>query len=164
MTDEINKKTEEAETENKSEEYLNNWKRERADFANYKKEESRRLEEFVKFANVGLILEVVEVLDDLEIVAGNDGNNGGLGTVLKKFQDLLAKYGVERIKIKAESKFDPNLHEAVTAATQNETTETPNGGQRGDTEGEGEEKLEEIRAGYKMNGRVIRPARVKIIK
>lgn len=160
MTDEINKKTEEAETENKSEEYLNNWKRERADFANYKKEENKRLEEFVKFANAGLILEVVEVLDGLEIVARNNKNSEGLESVLKKFQNLLAKYGVERIE--AENKFDPNLHEAVTAETQNETTETPNGGQRGDTEGE--EKLEEIRAGYRMNGKVIRPARVKIIK
>lgn len=160
MTDEINKKTEEAETENKSEEYLNNWKRERADFANYKKEESKRLEEFVKFANVGLILEAVEILDDLEIVAKNNENNEGLGPVLKKFQDLLTRYGVERIK--TDGRFDPNLHEAVTAETQNETTETPNGGERRDTGGE--EKLEEIRAGYKMNGRVIRPARVKIIK
>lgn len=133
---------------------MNNWQRERADFANYKKAESKRLEEFVKFANVGLILEVVEVLDDLEIVAKNNENNEGLEPVLKKFQDLLAKYGAERIKV--EGKFDPNLHEAVTAEAQNGSAETQNT--------EGEEKLEEVRAGYKMNGRVIRPARVKIIK
>ncbi|MEK7506570.1 MAG: nucleotide exchange factor GrpE [Patescibacteria group bacterium] len=137
-----------------AEEYLNNWQRERADFANYKKAESKRLEEFVKFANVGLILEMIEVLDDLEIVAKNNENNEGLKPVLKKFQDLLAKYGAERIKV--ENKFDPNLHEAVTAEAQNGSAETQNT--------EGEEKLEEIRAGYKMNGRVIRPARVKIIK
>lgn len=126
----------------KSEEYLNNWKRERADFANYKKEESKRLEEFVKFANVGLILEAVEVLDDLEIVAKNNENNEGLGPVLKKFQDSLAKYGVERIK--TDGKFDPTEQEAV---------EGSEGG-----------RIEEIRTGYRMNGRVIRPARVKIIK
>ena len=122
-------------------EYLNNWKRERADFLNYKKEEAKRLEEFVKFANEAVILEVIEVIDDLERAA-KEVKNEGLDQVLKKFQELLKKYGVERIKV--ENAFDPLLHEAVEGA-------------------EGD-KLEEVRAGYTMHGQVIRPARVKIVK
>ena len=121
-------------------EYLNNWKRERADLLNYKKEEIKRLEKFGKFANEAVILEVINVIDDLERAA-KEINNNGLDQVLSKFQDLLNKYGVERIKI--EGVFDPLLHEAVEG-----------------TEGD---KLEEIRAGYTMHGQVIRPARVKII-
>ena len=121
-------------------EYLNNWKRERADLLNYKKEEIKRLEKFGKFANEAVILEVINVIDDLER-ATKEINNNGLDQVLSKFQDLLNKYGVERIKI--EGVFDPLLHEAVEG-----------------TEGD---KLEEIRAGYTMHGQVIRPARVKII-
>src|SRR3989344_628145 len=66
-------------------EYLNNWKRERADFLNYKKEEAKRLEEFVKFANEAVILEVIEVIDDLE-KASKEVKNEGLDQVLKKFQ------------------------------------------------------------------------------
>src|SRR3989344_4012980 len=121
-------------------EYLNNWKRERADFLNYKKEEAKRLEEFVRFANEAVILEVIDTIDDLERAA-SEVKNEGLNQVLKKFQELLKKYGVERIKV--ENNFDPLLHEAIEG-----------------TEGD---KLEEIRAGYTIHGRVIRPARIRII-
>lgn len=132
-------------------EYLNNWKRERADFLNYKKDETKRLEDFVKFANEAVILEVIEVLDDLERAA-KEVKNEGLGQVLNKFQELLNKYGIERIK--TEGKFDPLLHEAVTTETLSEEEKTE----------KEEEKLEEIRAGYMIHGKVIRSARVKIIK
>src|SRR3990167_6661531 len=86
------------ETTNKTEEYLNNWKRERADFLNYKKEEARRIEEFVKFANEDLVLEMMELVDDLEIVA-KEVPGIGLEHVVKKFSELFKKYGVERINI-----------------------------------------------------------------
>ena len=126
-----------------AEEYLNNWKRERADFINYKKDEAKRLEEFFKFANEGLILEVIEVLDDLEIALKHgNGGSGGLRQIMKKFTDWLKKYGVEKIKVDGE-KFNPLLHEAI------------------ETEKEGD-SIEEVRPGYTMHGRVIRPARVKI--
>lgn len=124
-----------------AEEYLGNWKRERADFINYKRDEAKRLEEFIKFANEGLILEVIDILDDLELAA-KQMSDGGLGQIIKKFLELLAKYGVERIK--GEGKFDPVLQEAI--------------------EGEGEGEVEELRTGYLMHGRVIRPARVRIKK
>lgn len=126
----------------KAEEYLNNWKRERADFLNYKKDESRRMEEFVRYANEDLVLEMIDLVDDLEIVA-KEIPGVGLENVVKRFSELFKKYGVERIN--AEGQFNPALHEAV---------ETEQGG----------EKMVEVRAGYMMHGKVIRPARVKIIK
>lgn len=133
----------EASRPNVAEEYLNNWKRERADFLNYKKEETRRLEEFVKYANEDLVLEIIELVDDLEIVA-REIPGVGLESLVKKFSELFKKYGVERIEVEGK-KFDPELHEAI------------------ETEKEGE-KLKEVRAGYTLHGKVIRPARVKIIK
>jgi len=141
------------------EEYLNNWKRERADFLNYKKDEAKRMEEFVRFANEDLLMETIETLDDLE-KAAKEINNDGLNQVLKKFYDLLGKYDAERIKVKGE-KFDPALHEAVTTEAQNETTETQI---ETESEEKKEEKIEEVRAGYMMQGKVIRPARIKITK
>ena len=135
-----------------AEEYLNNWKRERADFVNYKKDESRRVEQIIKFANEGLIMELVEALDDLEVVRKNFPSSGGgnfkswlneMDKCTKKFLELLNKYGVKRIEIR--NKFDPMLHEAVEIE-------------------EGGLNVQEVRAGYTMNDRVIRPARVKIIK
>lgn len=135
-----------------AQEYLDNWKRERADFINYKKDEIKRLGEFVKFANEAIILEVIEVLDDLE-KAAKEINNEGLDQILKKFQDLLKKYDVERVKVEGE-KFNPLFHEAVAA---------PSGALGEGREGMEGGELEEIRAGYMMHGKVIRPARVKIL-
>ncbi|HEY4506968.1 MAG TPA: nucleotide exchange factor GrpE [Candidatus Paceibacterota bacterium] len=124
------------------EEYLNNWKRERADFVNYKKEEAKRMEEFVGFANQAIIVEFLDVMDSLYSASSGDGAEGVI-QIIKKAEDWLKKHGVE--KIKAEDKFDPLMHEAV---------ESEDGGER----------LEEVRPGYIMNGRVIRPGRVRIVK
>jgi len=132
----------EANRPNVAEEYLNSWKRERADFLNYKKDESRRMEEFVKYANEDLVLEIIEMVDDLEIVA-KEAPSVGLEHVVKKFSELFKKYGVERIIL--EGQFNPALHEAV------------------EIEKDGA-KMVEVRAGYTMHGKVIRPARVKLIK
>ena len=130
------------ETKDKAQEYLDNWKRERADFLNYKKDEVKRLSEFAKFANEGVLLEAVELLDDLEMASQEIGDPG-LNQIVKKFEEFLKKHGVERID--TEGPFDPLSHEAVS---------TEDGG----------DKTEEVRAGYTMHGKVIRPARVKIIK
>lgn len=151
-------------------EYLNNWKRERADFLNYKKDELKRLERFVEFANEAVILEVIEILDDLEKARqnfaeqnlGGQSTQDGLAQIINKFMELFKKYDTERIKVEGE-RFDPLVHEALTAETQttetqNETGEIQNGKEKT------EERIEEVRAGYTMHGRVIRPARVKIIK
>ena len=122
-----------------AEEYLNNWKRERADFVNYKKEEAKRMEEFVMFANESLILELLDNMDDLYLAA-KQVKDAGLDQVIKKFEDLLKKYGIEKIVVG--DKFDPMYQEIIE-------------GTEGDI-------IEEIRAGYTMHGRVIRPARVKL--
>ena len=128
-----------------AEEYLNNWKRERADFLNYKKDEAKRLEEAIKFGNEVLLLEMIEIADDLEAGAKHQPENKGIVQISKKLHDLMAKYGVEKIKVEGE-KFNPAEHEAVEGS-----------------ESEGD-KLEEVRAGYTLYGKVIRPARVKINK
>ena len=125
-----------------AEEYLNNWKKERADFINYKKDESRRMEEFVRFANEDLVLEMMELVDDLEIVT-KEVPGVGLEHVVKRFSELFKKYGVERISV--DGQFNPALHEAV------------------DTEKRGT-KMIEVRAGYTLHGKVVRPARVKLTK
>src|SRR3989344_8139825 len=93
----------------KEEEYLNNWKKERADFINYKKDEARRIEEFATFANEDVVLEIMEVVDDLEL-AVQEYKDIGLEQIIKKFKDLFKKYGLEEIETKG--KFDPGLHEA----------------------------------------------------
>ncbi len=126
----------------RAEEYLNNWKRERADFINYKKDEAKRVEEFVRFANEALVLELIDILDNLELGLKHEPTD-----LLKKlsndFEGLLNKYGVEKIKTEGEG-FNPIFHEAVEALEGN--------------------NLKELRPGYTMYGKVIRPARVQLVK
>lgn len=136
-----------------ADDYLNNWKRERADFINYKTGEARRVEEMVKYANEGIAIEVIEVLDGLEIAMKQVPEEikkkhpdwlEGITTAIGKFQKVLNNYDIRRINTKDE-KFNPGFHEAL---------EVEPGG----------EKIEEVRAGYMLGDKVFRPARVKIVK
>lgn len=132
-------------------EYLDGWKRAKADFINYKKEELRRLEEVVKFANEGMIRDLIDVLDSFELaLATMKGTPAEKGVFLikTKLEDCLKKRGVSVIEVGEGEKFDPNLHEAV---------EMVEGG-------ESDTIAEEIETGYMLHGKVIRPARVKVFK
>lgn len=124
----------------KEEEYLNSWKRAQADLDNFKKDEKKRAEEFVKFSNETLILEVLDVVANLELAAKHIKDEG-LKITIKQFESLLKKYGVERIAV-AGQEFDPAIHEAIDAL-------------------DDKKDLVEVQAGYTLHGKVIRPARVK---
>ena len=133
-----------------TEEYLNNWKRERADFLNYKKDESRRVEELIKYINEGMLMDVIEIIDKLDVGLQHEPNET-MKQLSRDFEKFLERYDVKKIEIKNPStdsgqvKFDHMLHEAVEVE-------------------EGGKNLNEVRAGYTMHDRVIRPVRVKITK
>ena len=144
-------------------EYLNNWKRERADFINYKKDEGKRMEEFLKFSTEGIVMELIDVVDGIGTARNNLPANkelqewtDGFDSSLDKLDKFLKKFGVEKIEVKGE-KFDPLLHEAVAVSSE----ALSEGREVQDKDGE---NIIEIRPGYTMHGKVIRPARVKIIK
>lgn len=124
----------------KEEEYLNSWKRAQADLINFKKDEAKRAEEFVKFSNESLVMEVLDVVANLELAAKHISDKG-LDGIIKQFENILKKYGVERIAV-AGQKFDPAIHEAVRPLAD-------------------DQDLLEERPGYTMHGKVIRPTRVK---
>jgi len=91
------------------------------------------------------------VLDNLES-AQSHLNDQGLAMVIKQFNDMLQSEGVEQVEAEGKQ-FDPNLHEAV------EVVDPEQG--RGVAEGEKDDSIVKVLAkGYKMNGRVIRPAKV----
>jgi molecular chaperone GrpE len=126
----------------KCDEYLSGWKRERADFLNYKKEEGERIGTLAKFSNEELLLNILPILDNL-LLASAHIKDDGLSQVVKQFQDFLAKEGIEPIEV-ADKNFDPNTMDAV--------------------DGEGEKVSEELQKGYTLHGKLIRPARVKLEK
>jgi len=128
-----------------------------AEFDNYKKRALKEKEEFLKFAQAGLLKEFLVVADNLErAVASVTGADGTMGTLkqgveltLRQFQTILEKYGITKIKTKGE-KFDPRAHEVMM---QEETDQFPE-----------ETVIEELQSGYKLHDRILRPALVKIAK
>lgn len=127
-----------------------------AEFENYKKRASRERSEFVRFANEGLILELLPVVDSLEHAVatarvGSDvqGLAEGVDIILRLFLTTLEKVGVKPIEALGRE-FDPNFHQAVA--------------QTESTDGRDNIAVEEIRKGYLLEGRLLRPAMVKVSK
>ena len=140
----------------KSEDYFDKLLRVQADFDNYKKRLERERVEFVKFANADIIYEILKILDDFEraVEAGKkkhdfDVLHKGVELIWIDFKEFLKQKGLEEIEAIGKP-FDPHEHEAMM---QEETEEHPEN-----------YVVEEFQKGYKLNDRVIRPAKVKVAK
>ncbi len=138
----------------KSSEYLKRLKYLQADFENYRKRVEREVSEMVRAGSDRLITSLLPVLDEFEfaLVSENDFENEegiieGVKITLRKMYKILGEYGLSAIKVVGE-RFDPEMHEAVSMVTVDE----------------GEEGfiIEEIRRGFMLRGKVIRPSMVKI--
>lgn len=151
-------------------EYLAGWQRARADLINYKKEELERIEELIKYAGEGLILKILPILDNLEIAEKEVRSmkyeetkykeviNGFL-KIKVQIQDFLRSQGVEEIECLGK-KFDPNFMEVVEDLPSEALA-------KGEVEQKSQEPgtvIEEIQKGYKINGKLLRPAKVKVTK
>lgn len=134
-------------------EYLDGWKRAKADLMNYKKEEAERMREFAKFANETIVSDFLNVIDsfDLGILALPDGDLGkkGLEVIRAQFRDILRRHGAEILTTEKGTPFDPSKEEAVGEA---ESTAPPG------------TVAEVVRLGCTVNERVVRPIQVKISK
>jgi len=142
----------EAELKDANEKYL----RVLAEEQNLIKRQSTEKDEFVKYANQEIISEFISVYDHLKLSIGSLPDNEkesawvkGVEYTVKQFKDLLSVNGVEEIKSVGE-KFNPAEMEAIDGSTS-----SPQGGA-------GEKVAKEIMPGYKLNGKVIRAARVTI--
>lgn len=137
----------------KVEEYLNNWKRERADFVNYKKDEMERTLSLLKHSSEKFVLKLLPVLDNIYLaekhLPENDEFKNGFLQIKKQLAEFFKKEGIEEIEVQ-DKEFDPNFMEALAQE-----------------EVEGKDPgivIEELQKGYIMNGKVLRPAKVKITK
>lgn len=125
-----------------------------ADFDNYRKRVARDHSEMVKRSNETLVESLLPVLDHIghaeTMMSKNDDPSAvpyleGFQMVKKELLKVLGDYGVEPIKT-ADASFDANLHDALTV-------------QHSDT-AESDTILMEVRRGYMLNGRVLRPSQV----
>lgn len=140
-----------SEQKDKAEKYLANWQRSQADLENYIKRAEQEKAETVEYANKMLMLELLPILDDFERAFGSlpvelDEQHwtDGMKLIYNKTKAVLEAQGLAEIIAKGEC-FDPYCHEAA-----------------GQLEGEEGVVVEEIRKGYKLKGKLLRPSVVMI--
>jgi len=143
------------EKNNLCKEYLNHLVRLKAEFENYKKRAERERQEYVKFANEQLLLQVLPVFNTLKLALENARQLKdakliqGMEMIFKSLEGILLKNGLSKIESKGKA-FDPHMHEAVEFEESDKFPENT--------------VLEEIKEGYVLNGKVVCPATVKISK
>jgi molecular chaperone GrpE len=148
--EDLEKRLKEENEKNKS--YWDRILRMQADFENYQKNMEKNMKEYEKLLNERIIKDLLEDLENIER-AMNDAikKDKALYESLKIIHDhflsTMQKYGLEIIE-SVGKKFDPYLHEAIVV-------------EDGDKENI---VVEEFARGYMLNGKVIRPSRVKVVR
>jgi len=128
-----------------------------ADFENTRKRLEKDKQDFLKFANEDIILELLTVLDDLERTVSLSQTKHqdleaflkGIEMILARLYELLKEHGVKSIEANGKL-FDPHYHEALMQVEDQEVPEHT--------------IVEELQKGYLLNDRVIRTAKVKVAK
>ena len=142
----------------KADEHWDRLLRTTADFDNFKKRAARERAEAIQFANSALLQKLLPVLDSFEMAlaaaqAAKDEKMNSLQTgitmVQSQLKNILLESGLEEIDA-AGKPFDPAQHEAVS---EQETAEVPEG-----------QVVQQIRKGYKLRERLLRPAAVIVAK
>src|SRR3954451_12516143 len=144
------------EAKRERDEYLELAQRTRADFENYRKRVAKETSEALARGKAELARELLPVIDNLEraLATGSDAATHdalveGVGLVLNELRGKLGNAGVESFDPTGE-KFDPQLHEALS-------THPAEGTESGVV-------LETMQKGYRLNGQVLRPAKVVVSK
>ena len=140
------------EAESKAREYLDGWQRAQADFANLRRRDEEAKFEFVKFANLSFVQELIPVLDSFNLALAHASTGraqvADVKPVYDQFFSILKQNGLEELNPMEET-FDPKYHEAIGVVPTDEPEKD-------------HKILEVIQKGYILVGKIIRPAKVKI--
>ena len=136
-----------------NEENLNSWKRDLANYINYKNKECERTQEIMISLKELIFEKLIPIIDNMYFAEKtiekellDNASVKGLLMIKKQLEEFLKNEGFEEI---LESEFNPEVHEVIEEVEQS---------------GKSGKVIEVIQKGYKINGRVLRPAKVKIIK
>ena len=142
----------------KADEHWDRLLRAKADLDNYKKRATRERHDAVRYANLSLMEKLMPALDsfDRALAATNSANGNdleslkaGIAMVHSQIMTALTEAGLQEIDATQQA-FDPNVHEALS---QQESADVPEG-----------QVLHQVRKGYKLHERLIRPAAVVVAK
>lgn len=137
--------------------YKDRFVRKYAEFENYKKRAVREREEAAKYSNSLLLLDITTIIDDFEraLKSAEESKDfgklhSGISLIEKRLVSILEKkWGLERFYAKG-AVFDPERHEALMAEQSKEVSQPLVG--------------EDLQSGYLLFGKVLRPAKVKVIQ
>lgn len=142
------------EEKKRSEEHLTRLKYIQADFENYRKRLDRQIDEIKKYSNERLIIQLLDIVDELEMAIKSARSSDsketliqGVEMTLNNLRKVLEKEGVSSIECLGKP-FDPSKHDAVSKVEKDDA--------------KGCTVVEEIRKGYCMKEKVIRPSVVKV--
>ena len=142
-----------AREKSKSEDLLRRLQYLQADFENYRKRVEKEMGDVKRLSNERLLSDLLTVKDELDLAFAkareakqNPVLLEGVSMIQKRLQNILSKEGVERIPGEG-SMFNPDYHEAALRIVSDEEEGTV---------------VEEVRAGYMLKGRVLRPSIVKV--
>lgn len=142
--------------EKEKEQYLENLKRAKSDVLKIQTEYEEKIKVYQELANIDLIYALLSILDAFELAFNKYSENEinkGFYLIYSQLKDILQKFGLEEIN-PLNSKFDPQFHEVISS----QVCEKEN------CSGEDEGLIIEVYSkGYLLKGRLLRPARVKII-
>jgi molecular chaperone GrpE len=142
----------------KARHYYDQWLRTTADLDNYKKRATRERQEAIRFANEGLIEKLIPVLDNFDSALAAAGNANapalqslqtGISMIYQQLKTALTDAGLEEIDA-SNQPFDPTWHEALA---QQPSADVPEG-----------HVIQQLRKGYKLRDRLLRPAGVVVAK
>lgn len=126
-------------------------RRRQADFENYRRRVERERFDFLQFAGMELVAELLPVLDDLERALKAPSSDPdyvrGIELIYQRFYNILRKMGLEPIEAVGKP-FDPNVHQAVDKVATEEA--------------EDQTVLDEYQRGYNFKGKLLRPSMVKV--
>ena len=129
--------------------------RKQAEFENFKKRAEKERAEYIQFASAELVRELLNALDSFDLAIRNAASDAsgsenmlrGFELIYKQIQDTLARFGLKAIEAKG-AMFDPQVHQAVNTVATSRVDENT--------------VVEELRKGYTLNGRLLRPAMVTV--
>ena len=147
-----------ASLEAKCRELQDQYLRKAADFDNYRKRMIKEKQEAIDYANTNLLTDLLQILDDFDraIEAGKKTGEEsaaafmqGVMMIRSGLTSLLeSKYGLQYYEAQGQV-FNPDIHEAVATNPSTEVTEPTVGA--------------ELQKGYKLKGRILRPAKVMVL-
>ena len=125
--------------------------RRQAEFENFRRRTDRERSEFLQYAGMEIVRDILPVVDDFEralkVQGGGENYRKGVELIYQRLFDSLKKVGLEPVDAAGQI-FDPNVHQAVDRV---ETKEV-----------EDQTILEEYQRGYNFKGKLLRPAMVKV--